>query len=176
MKRIVAGLAAGLLLLGGCGGDDDVTESLGSDDTGAGAPQGEPPPGPAGTSDPEPDTSVSSPAQPGPDGGPDREPPAPMLVTPRPGMVNLHDVTWEKATARSERVVRVQFYGGVEPCYVLDSARVDYREDAVEITLVSGSDPAEPDAVCIEIAQLKAVDVTLDENLAGRELVDGAAK
>lgn len=168
MKRIVAAAGVGLVLvLGACGNDSEVSQAgpaaggtslAGSDDANRSDTPGDP------------DTSVSSPV-----GAPEPEPdPGPMIVKPRPGMDNLRPVTWESAKARSERVIRVQFYGGVEPCDVLDSVKVAYSKKSVTISLFSGSDPAEPDAVCIEIAQLKAVDVELTSDLDGREIVDGS--
>lgn len=40
--------------------------------------------------------------------------------------------------------------------------------------MLEGSDPGARDTACIEIAVLKAVDVTLDRPLGDRRLVDGA--
>lgn len=170
MKRMVTAAGVSLLLmLGGCGGDDDkVTEAndtpgatggtslAGSDD--------------AGRND-TPDTPMGGDAMPGSD---TPEEPTPEIVKPRPGMTNLRPVSWEKAEALSERKVLLTYYGGVEPCDVLDSVKVKYGEKTVTFTLFSGSDPKKPDAVCIEIAQLKAVEVDLTEDLDGRALKDGA--
>ena len=43
------------------------------------------------------------------------------------------------------------------------------------VTLFQGSDPNAGDVACIDIALQKQVTVTLDEPLAGRAIVDGAA-
>jgi hypothetical protein len=44
----------------------------------------------------------------------------------------------------------------------------------VTVTLFAGSDPARPDAACIEIALSMAVDVPLAAPLGGRPVRDGA--
>jgi hypothetical protein len=122
-----------------------------------------------------PDTSVSSPVlgSAGP-GTPVDEVPSYQVVKPRPGMADVHPVTWEKADARTPTSLRVRFWGGVEPCYVLDSVRVAYKAKTVVVTLFSGSDPARPDVACIDIAKAMAVDVKLSEPLGGRKVVDGS--
>lgn len=173
MKRMVA--AAGvsvLLMLGGCGGDDDKVAEATDSSGAAGAAGGT---SLAGSPDADrndtPDTPMGSDAMPGSE---TPEEPTPEIVEPRPGMTNLRPVSWEKAEALGERKVLITFYGGVEPCDVLDSVKVKYGASAVTISLFSGSDPKQPDAVCIQIAKLKAVEVDLSEDLDGRELKDGA--
>ncbi|MGQ0466878.1 MAG: hypothetical protein ACT4QG_16335 [Sporichthyaceae bacterium] len=98
------------------------------------------------------------------------------VVKPRAGMDNTHTVTWDRADVVSSKVIRVYFYGGVAPCSVLDSVKVEESADSVRITLRSGSDPAKPDAMCIQIAKYKAVDVTLSEPVGDRAIVDGSAE
>jgi hypothetical protein len=98
------------------------------------------------------------------------------VVKPRKGMDNLHTVTIDKTEVRGEKTIRVYFYGGVEPCSVLDSVEVSETAKTITITLRSGSDPAHPDAMCIQIAKYKAVDVTLDAPVGDREIVDGSAE
>ena len=71
--------------------------------------------------------------------------------------------------------LRVTFWGGVAPCFVLDRAEVREAPDAVTVTLFAGSDPAQRDAACIEIALSMAVDVPLASPLGGRPVLDGAA-
>ena len=171
MKRKVA--AAGmslLLLLGACGGDDDkVAEATDSPGAAGGTSLAGSPD--AGRND-TPDTPIGEDAMPGSD---TPEEPTPEIVKPRPGMRDLRPVPWEKAEALSERRVLITFYGGVEPCHVLDSVKVQYGKEAVTFSLFSGSDPKQPDAVCIEIALLKAVEVELTEDLDGRKLKDGTS-
>ena len=173
MKRMVTAAGVSLLLmLGGCGGDDDKVAEATDTSGAAGAAGGTSLAGSedAGRND-TPDTPMGGDARPGSD---TPEEPTPEMVKPRPGMTNLRPVAWEKGEALSERKVLLTFYGGVEPCDVLDSVKVKYGEKAVTFTLFSGSDPKKPDAVCIEIAQLKAVEVDLSEDLDGRELKDGS--
>lgn len=169
MKRIVAAGASLLFVLGGCGGGDDEVTGVGAGDTAAAAGAA------GGTSlagSPDADTPDADLTDPGPNAPSDA---GPEVVKPRKGMDNVRPVNWESAKATGKRTVRVQFYGGVEPCDVLDSVKVTYTTKVVKIGLFSGSDPAKPDSMCIEIAKLKAVDVTLAEDLAGRKLVDANA-
>ncbi|MGQ0846491.1 MAG: hypothetical protein ACT4QF_20400 [Sporichthyaceae bacterium] len=98
------------------------------------------------------------------------------IVVPRPGMANTHPVAWESSEVRADRTIRIYFYGGVEPCSVLDSAKVVETADTVTITLRAGSDPAKPDAMCIQIAKYKAVDVVLSKDLGDRKILDGSAE
>lgn len=176
MKRMLAAAAGAslLLMLGGCG-DDDKVDTLGA--TGAtGAPTGDAAGAAGGTSlagSPDadrPDADLGDAAQNG-GGGEDG---VPENVEPRAGMDNLRPVVWDKAEVLSPRNIRITFYGGVEPCDVLDSVKVSYGAKNVTVSLFSGSDPAKPDAVCIEIAKLKAVEVKLTEDLGDRKVVDGA--
>ena len=73
-----------------------------------------------------------------------------------------------------DRIITLRFWSGVEPCYVLDHVDVIYGADTVTVTLFQGSDPSAKDVACIEIAVLKQTTITLDQPLAGRELVDGS--
>lgn len=97
----------------------------------------------------------------------------PAMVKPRPGMDNVHRVTWRRAEVLNDRTVRIHYESGVEPCSVLDRVEVEYRASEIAVSLFEGSDPAFKDAVCIMIAQFKAVDVPLDEPVNGRTIVDG---
>ncbi|HEX2054317.1 MAG TPA: hypothetical protein VHJ78_11410 [Actinomycetota bacterium] len=100
---------------------------------------------------------------------------SPLIVTPVAGMENVHPISWRRVEVLDEHRVRVHFESGVAPCSVLDRVEVRYAPATITVTLYEGSDPAARDAVCILIAQFKAVDVQLEEPLAGRHLVDGAA-
>ena len=68
----------------------------------------------------------------------------------------------------------IPFYGGVAPCFVLDRVEVAEAADVVTVSLFAGSDPAQPDAICIEIAKRYEVAVALREPLGGRTVVDGS--
>jgi hypothetical protein len=107
---------------------------------------------------------------------PGAEPPQPVLVAPRAGLAGLRPHPFEEATPIGDgRTLRVRFWGGVAPCFVLGRAELLERADAVTVTLFAGSDPARPDAVCIELAVLMATDVRLSAPLGGRLVRDGAA-
>jgi hypothetical protein len=164
MKRMLAAAAGAslLLMLGGCGGDDDKVDeaTAGSDAAG----------GTSGTSG----TSLAGSPDAGKSDTPTGDDASPEVVTPRAGMANTHTVRFESADIVDQRTVRLTFWGGVEPCDVLDSVKVKYNPGDITMTLTSGSDPAKPDAVCIDIAKLKAVDVKLTEDVGEREIKDGA--
>ncbi len=132
---------------------------------GAVTPMQEPAPDPAAS---EPQGKMSAPPA---DGS------GAKLVTPRPGTADKREQSWDSAKATGDRTVRVLFMSGVEPCSVLDSYKVAYTADKVVITLYSGRDAkASADTACIMLAQQKAVDVTLTEDLGDREIVDGSAQ
>jgi hypothetical protein len=100
----------------------------------------------------------------------------PQVVTPRPGMADVHARPYDSATiGDDDRTVQVDFVSGVEPCNVLDHVDVRYGDDAVTITLYEGHDASAGDVACIEIGVFKRANVTLDQPLAGRDIVDGAA-
>jgi hypothetical protein len=100
----------------------------------------------------------------------------PQIVEPRPGMVDVGPTGFDTATiGDDDQTLTINFWSGVEPCYVLDHVDVSYTDDAVTVTLFQGSDPDAGDVACIEIAMLKQVTITLDQPLAGRTIVDGAA-
>jgi hypothetical protein len=106
--------------------------------------------------------------------GPPPEP-RPQIVAPRPGMSGVTPSAFGSATVRpDDRTVDVRFWSGIEPCSVLDHVDVAYGSDTVTITLFQGSDPNAGLVACPEIAVLKQVTVTLDQDLAGRHIVDGA--
>jgi len=99
----------------------------------------------------------------------------PQRVRPMPGMTDLRPVVWERARQTpGGRQLRITYWSGVEPCNVLDHVDLRYQKRRITVTLYEGSDPEQPDAVCIEIALRKVVIVPLDETVGGRKLVDGA--
>ena len=88
----------------------------------------------------------------------------PQLVRPVPGRLNPHPVvpTALQASVDGRHVlVEVSWYGGVEPCSVLDSVLVERNGGDIAITPIEGSSDAT--AICIEIALLKATIVDLGE-------------
>ena len=88
----------------------------------------------------------------------------PKLVQAVPGRQNPHPVV---ATALGASVdgrhvlVKVSWYGGIEPCSVLNSVRVERSATDITLTPIEGS--SDPVAICIEIAVLKATIVDLGD-------------
>jgi hypothetical protein len=88
----------------------------------------------------------------------------PMLVRLQPGRANPHPVVPIAVQASVDGrhvLVKLTWYGGVEPCSVLDSVRVERSGTDIALTPVEGS--SDPNAICIEIALLKATIVDLGE-------------
>jgi hypothetical protein len=150
VRGVVAGGIAAVLLLVACAGRGENRR----------------PP----SSQPNPDSDVSTTVPPLSSLLPE---PTPLLVRPRPGLVDVRPNPFEKVVVLDERTLEVRFWGGVEECYGVDRVDLDYGEAEVTVTVYQGRVPAAE--VCIEIAVLKAVRVQLDEPLAGRKIVDGAA-
>lgn len=194
MRRTPILIVVGVLLLSGLGvalaqrSDRSATADLPTQNTPAGRVPGPPDTDP-GTIPPEtpPETPKSLPskgpsAAPTPHGQslspdepvPDQFTPQPKLVQPRAGMENLRRTGWDRAEILGDKKVRLHFISGVEPCTVLDRVEVAQGDGRLVITLFEGNDPAARDAACIMIAQFKAVDVTLNEAVGGRTIVDGA--
>jgi hypothetical protein len=185
MRRILVLCLAGAVVLAGA---LIAVAKLGGGD-GSGEAKG---PGPSPSKSPSPSPSEVAPTFPAPEappvppsaGPPPANPPeppsipdppgyGPEIVTPRPGMENVHGVTWRRAEVVNDRLVRVHYESGVAPCSVLDRVEVEYRPSEIAVSLFEGNDPAFRDAVCIMIAQFKAVDVALDQPVNGRAIVEG---
>ena len=103
--------------------------------------------------------------------------PRPRIVEPMPGMADVHARPFDAARVGDDgRTVSVDFVSGIEPCSVLDRVQVTYGAEAVTITLFEGYDPDSGDVACVDIGVFKRVMVTLDEPIADRVIVDGAAR
>jgi hypothetical protein len=92
------------------------------------------------------------------------------VVTPKAGTLNPHPVNVQlvRATVQDGHViVEARWYSGVEDCYPTDSVQVDIDEDAKTIRVVVLEGNAAGDAMCIEIAVLKATAVDLGALAAG---------
>jgi hypothetical protein len=146
-RAVACGIAA--ILLAACAGRGDNRPASGQPDP-----------------DSDVSTTVPSPSSPAPE-------PTPLVVTLRPGLVDVRPNPFDKVVVLDERTVEVWFYGGVEECYGVDRVHVEYGDTEVTVTVYQGRVPTAE--VCIEIAVLTAVRVVLDEPLAGRKIVDGAA-
>ena len=91
------------------------------------------------------------------------------LVIPHPGQLNPHPVTamsLEPNVDGRHVTVKLTWYSGVEPCYVLDSVKVDQAAGEIILTIIEGS--SDLNTACIEIAKLKATIVDLGELAPGR--------
>ena len=191
MRKILILVIAGAVVLAGSlvavatiGNDDSNGQNQASPpaprSTEPSAPSAGPPyslPGQVPSAAP-PSLRPTSPANPAP---PNSAPPAipdppgyqPTMVFPKPGMDNVHPVTWRRAEVLNDRTLRIHYESGVAPCSVLDRVEVDYRAGEIAVGLFEGSDPAFKNAVCIMIAQFKAVDVPLEQPVNGRAIVEG---
>jgi hypothetical protein len=92
----------------------------------------------------------------------------PALQVPKPGQHDPHPVAVQSLQASIDGrhvLVKITWYGGIAPCSVLDSVKVDRGEGTVALTVIEGS--SDLDAVCAEIAMLKATIVDLGELAPG---------
>jgi hypothetical protein len=118
--------------------------------------------------------SPSNPPVPGDPGGVVGGPPAPVpvdpgagqptLLIPRPGQQDPHPVATQALAASVDgRHVRVKvtWYSGIEPCSVLDSVKVERDGRTIALTVIEGT--SDPNAICAELAMLKATIVDLGE-------------
>jgi hypothetical protein len=94
-------------------------------------------------------------------------------VEPTPGMAGVRPRPFVKSIVNDDGTVTILFWGGVEPCDVLDHVDVSYGAEAATVTLYSGHDPSAGNVACIDIAELKSVTITLDEPLGDRTIEDG---
>jgi hypothetical protein len=86
------------------------------------------------------------------------------LVVPKPGQLDPNPVfvTGLAVHIDGRQVsVRLTWWSGVEPCYVLDSVGVARDGRTIVLTAIEGHGPER--VACIEIAQLKATIVDLGE-------------
>ena len=189
-KMMVAGLGLVALLGTACGSDAPDAEGGLPTDGGGGAAgaclvgaedcqdtggdMGAPPPSSMCAEDAPDcdDTVVSPPNEDLPaDGAPDE--PEPRFVEPKGDLIDVHPVAWnEVAVDEDDQAITVQWWSGVEPCHALSKVSVDYTDEAVTITVLEGAE--ESDVACIEIAELKAYRIQLDEPLGPRSILDGA--
>lgn len=163
-----------LLLLAGCGGTAGTAAPVASDTASppaSGGADGATGSGEVLCPEPTPGSLPEPGCEPAPDPGQGAE-----LVTPRPGMAGTRAVAFTGAEPVADgSTLRITWISGVEPCNVLDRVEVAETATEVRVTLIEGSDPASPDAVCIELGVSKAVEVPLGAPLADRTIVDGAA-
>jgi hypothetical protein len=150
MRGVIGGLGVAVLALAGCATQPRAT------------------PDQTATASPTPSASASA----GPSAAPNVILGEARTVIPRPGMAGIHPVTWQAARLLSDRVIRLCFYAGAEPCTVLDSVKVDYGTNDIAIGLFAGADPAAANATCPQDVMLNDVEITLDEDVEGRPFRD----
>ena len=86
------------------------------------------------------------------------------LVQPVPGRLNprpVAPIALRTSVDGRHVLVKITWYGGVDPCSVLDSVRIERSGTDISLTPFEGS--SDPSAICIEIAVLKATIVDLGE-------------
>jgi hypothetical protein len=121
---------------------------------------------PGGPESPVSSTPSATPATPDPG-------PTALRVSPRPGLVEVRPHAWDRAEQVGPARLRLEFYGGVEECEGLDRVEVEETRKDVTVTLFVGRVPTAE--VCIEIAVLKSVTVSVDGPIGGRDILDGSA-
>jgi hypothetical protein len=151
-----------ILAVAACGGGAGQSPPVASAAPPAGSPSAGSPSAPGGGNGDRPSGG------PGDPGGGDPGAGQATIVVPRPGQLNTHavGVTLLEAAVDGRHVtVRISWYSGVEPCYVLDSVKVDEGANEFVLTVIEGT--SDPNAACIEIAMYKATIVDLGELAAG---------
>jgi hypothetical protein len=92
------------------------------------------------------------------------QPGQPSLVLPKPGQLNVHDVSIEELSARvagRHVVLNARWWSGVEPCNVLDSVAVSRSGQVITVSVREGT--GKGDTMCIEIAMLKVTPIDLGD-------------
>lgn len=123
--------------------------------------------------------SVTEPGQPG--GGTTGDPGEPEVpgMTPEPGPDSPPPVAGTQAIEgyfpRDERTLAINYVTGIPECYgEVGEARVEETADAVIVTLEKSPPKNTRDVVCIDIAVMRSVDVTLESPLGDRVVLDGS--
>jgi hypothetical protein len=97
------------------------------------------------------------------------------VVVPRPGQLDVHDVSADSLTARvdgSTIVVTPTWFSGVEPCTILDTVIVTKGQGSYAITLREGRGPE--DVACIAIAELHKTEIAIPDVSPGTyQITDG---
>jgi DMSO/TMAO reductase YedYZ molybdopterin-dependent catalytic subunit len=101
----------------------------------------------------------------------------PTPTRPKGDTVNPRPVPWTSAKPTSGgRKIKIVWWSGVEPCYVLDRVKVKETRTKVTLTLYEGSARSADSIACIELAVQKTTTVKLKSPLGKRKIVDGAKK
>lgn len=90
------------------------------------------------------------------------------VVVPKPGQLDVHDVSADSLAARvdgSTIVVTATWFSGVEPCSILDQVVVTKGDGSYRITLREGHGPE--DVACIAIAELHKTEIAIPDVAPG---------
>jgi hypothetical protein len=92
---------------------------------------------------------------------------APMVVD----AVELHPVVPHRAVRIDDTTLELHLWGGVEPCWALQSVSIVEDEATVTITVLAGIPPDGVDSVCIMLAVEYSHRVTLSQPLGERTVL-----
>jgi ABC-type transport system substrate-binding protein len=97
------------------------------------------------------------------------------VVVPKPGQLDVHDVSADSLAARvdgSTIIVTATWFSGVEPCSILDQIVVTKGDGSYAITLREGHGPQ--DVACIAIAELHKTEIAIPDVAPGTyQITDG---
>lgn len=106
------------------------------------------------------------------------QPGVPHIVVPHGGLFQLRNASPYDLSSRIDGtghvIVRVRWWGGIEPCDTLDSVLVDRSGNTFTLTVRIGSQPG-PAVACIDIAQDTATLVDLGALPTGTYTVTASA-
>lgn len=161
MKKFLVPLGAALALLALFA----VVRVLAGDSSSTGPPESPPAAG-GGSSGSEPGNVGS--AEPAPEPSPDPVEPVPSLTDPR-------GVAIDSFYAYDGRRLAINYSIGVPQCYgTIDVPDVVETADSVTVTLTRVPPKQNKEVACIDIALTKSVDITLEQPLGDRDVVDGS--
>jgi len=99
--------------------------------------------------------------------------PSPSPVEPQPDLIDVHPLRWQGASVgHDDRTLTLTFWTGVPACYGLDRVDVAYGAKYVTATLYEGTVPGA--GACVEMAVFASTTVSLDQDIAGRKILDGS--
>jgi hypothetical protein len=99
----------------------------------------------------------------------------PTLVVPKPPTINPQPVAISQLVSQVEGrrvLLNARWWSGVEPCYVLDSVKVDRTGNTFTITLLEGA--SQQGAICIELAMEKVTLIDLGELEPGSYMIQAS--